>query len=77
MSQRLVWPETSGEKAPYADIEQVLGDGDNPEIETQAVMIKYDLQDEFEAETLTEASGFKLRGLQETSGFTQTAGLYH
>jgi ribonuclease R len=57
---RLVWPETSGEKSLYADVEEVLGDGDNPEIETKAVIIKYDLKDEFEAETTAEAAAFKL-----------------
>ncbi len=57
---RLVWPETSGEKLPYADVEEVLGDGDNPEIETRAVIIKYDLKNEFDPETLTEALGYKL-----------------
>jgi ribonuclease R len=57
---RLAWPEVSGEKAIYGDVEEVLGDGDNPEIETKAVVIKYDLKDEFEPETLKEAAAFKL-----------------
>jgi ribonuclease R len=57
---KLVWPESSGEKNPYADVEEVLGDGDNPEIETKAVIIKYDLKDEFDPETLEEAAKFKL-----------------
>jgi ribonuclease R len=57
---KLVWPETSGEKYLYADVEEILGDGDNPEIETRAVIIKYDLRDEFNPETLKEAGAFKL-----------------
>jgi ribonuclease R len=54
----IVYPEVSGERYAFGEVESVLGDGDNPEIETQAVLIKYNLRDEFEAETLAEAKAF-------------------
>ena len=52
---RMVWPEDSGEKDPYAEVEEFLGEGDDPEVETRAVIVKYGLKDEFEPETLAEA----------------------
>jgi ribonuclease R len=55
---KIVYPETSGERSIFGEVESVLGDGDNPEIETQAVLIKYNLRDEFEPETLAEAKSF-------------------
>nr|MDQ3398087.1 ribonuclease R [Deinococcota bacterium] len=51
----IVWPETSGEREPFAEVKEYLGEGDDPEIETRAVMIKFDLMPEFEPETLAEA----------------------
>ncbi|MGL4608824.1 MAG: ribonuclease R [Trueperaceae bacterium] len=55
---KIIYPETSKERYAYGEVELVLGDGDNPEIETQAVLIKYNLRDEFEGETLAEAKSF-------------------
>jgi ribonuclease R len=55
---KIVYPETSGERYAFGEVENVLGDGDNPDIETQAVLIKYNLRDEFEPETLAEAKAF-------------------
>jgi ribonuclease R len=55
---KIVYPETSKERYAFGEVEAVLGDGDNPEIETQAVLIKYNLRDDFEAETLSEAKAF-------------------
>jgi ribonuclease R len=52
---RMVWPEVSGEKDPFAEVVEVLGSGDDGEIETRAVIIKYGLKDAFEPETLAEA----------------------
>ncbi|MCA9837870.1 MAG: ribonuclease R [Trueperaceae bacterium] len=49
------WPEVSGENDPFGEVTEILGNGDNPEIETKAVIIKYDLKDDFDAETLEEA----------------------
>ncbi len=52
---KIVWPETSGEKEPFAAVEEYLGEGENPEVETRAVIVKYGLKDVFEPETLAEA----------------------
>ena len=52
---KIIWPEDSGEKDPFGELEESLGDGDSPEIETRAVIVKFDLKDEFDAKTLAEA----------------------
>ena len=52
----MMWPEESGERDPFAEVSEVLGEGDDPEIETRAVIVKYDLKDAFEPETLAEAT---------------------
>jgi ribonuclease R len=52
---RMAWPETSGERDPFGEVVEYLGEGDDPEIETRAVMIKFGLKGEFEPETLAEA----------------------
>ncbi len=52
---KIIWPEDSGEKEPFGELEESLGDGDSPEIETRAVIVKFDLKDEFDAKTLAEA----------------------
>ena len=52
---KMHWPETSGETDPFGEVSEVLGSGDNPEIETRAVIIKYELKDAFDPETLEEA----------------------
>ena len=52
---KIIWPEDSGEKDPFGELEESLGDGDSPEIETRAVIVKFDLKDEFDADTLAEA----------------------
>ncbi len=51
----IVWPEESGEKDPFGRVEEFLGEDDDPEVETRAVVVKYDLKDAFEPETLAEA----------------------
>src|SRR5699024_5975277 len=53
---KLIWPEDSGEKEPFGTVEEYLGDGDSPDIETQAVIIKFDLKDEFDEDTKKEAA---------------------
>jgi ribonuclease R len=53
---RMVWPEATGDNEPFAEVEEYLGDGDSPEIETRAVIVKYDLKDEFDPDTLAEAA---------------------
>lgn len=52
---RMVWPEVSGEKDPFAEVVEVLGSADDGESETRAVIIKYGLKDTFDPETLAEA----------------------
>lgn len=52
----LVWPEDSGEADPFGHVEEYLGDGDDTEIETRAVIIKFDLKDAFDEDTVAEAA---------------------
>ena len=52
---KIIWPEVSGEKDPFAEVEEYLGEGDDPEVETRAVIVKYGLKDEFDADTIAEA----------------------
>lgn len=51
----IVWPEDSDEDEPFGEVIEFLGDGDDAEIETRAVIIKFDLKDEFDSETLEAA----------------------
>jgi len=53
---RMVWPEESGEKEPFGEVSEVLGDSDDPEVETRAVIVKYGLKSEFDEATLAEAT---------------------
>jgi ribonuclease R len=52
----MVWPEDSGERDPFAEVTEVLGPADDPEVETRATIVKYGLKDEFDPETLAEAA---------------------
>ncbi|HEX7022516.1 MAG TPA: RNB domain-containing ribonuclease, partial [Trueperaceae bacterium] len=52
---KMVWPEDSGEKEPFAEVEEYLGEGEDPEVETRAVIVKFGLKDAFEPETIAEA----------------------
>jgi ribonuclease R len=52
---KMAWPESSGEQEPFGEVAEVLGIGDDPELETRAVMVKFDLKGEFEPDTLAEA----------------------
>ena len=52
---RMVWPESSGEKEPFGEVEEFLGAGDDPEVETKAVIVKYGLKAEFDPNTDAEA----------------------
>lgn len=51
----LYWPEATGEDEVFGAINRVLGEEDDPETETEAVMVKYGLRGEFPAEVLREA----------------------
>ena len=52
---RMVWPEASGEKEPFGEVEEFLGAGDDPEVETKAVIVKYGLKADFDANTEAES----------------------
>ncbi len=52
---RMVWPEVSGEKEPFGEVLELLGDSDDPEVETRAVIVKYGLKAEFDPNTMAEA----------------------
>ena len=51
----LYWPENTGEDEAYGQVLRVLGNEDDPETETQAVVVKYGLRDEFPPEVVQEA----------------------
>jgi ribonuclease R len=53
---RMVWPEESGEKEPFGEVDEYLGEADDPEVETRAVIVKYGLKAEFGEPTLAEAT---------------------
>ncbi len=55
---KMVWPETSGENEPFAEVDEVLGPADDPEVETRAVIVKYGLEDEFDEAVIAEAEAF-------------------
>ncbi|WP_425147707.1 ribonuclease R [Deinococcus sp.] len=51
----LYWPEDTGEDEAYGQVLRVLGNEDDPETETQAVVVKYGLKGDFAPEVLEEA----------------------
>ncbi len=53
---KMVWPEESGEKDPFGEVEEYLGEGDDPAVETRAVIVKFGLKDAFDSDTLKEAA---------------------
>ena len=53
---QLFWPEDTGEDEVYGEIVRVLGNEDDPATETQAVIVKYGLRDEFPEDVLREAA---------------------
>ena len=54
---RMIWPEESGEKDPFGEVEEVLGEQDDPEVETRAVIVNYGLKDEYDPDTLAGSAG--------------------
>ncbi len=52
----MIWPEESGERDPFGEVEEVLGEQDDPEVETRAVIVNYGLKDTYDADTLAEAA---------------------
>ncbi|WP_407539402.1 ribonuclease R [Deinococcus radiomollis] len=61
MVTELYWPEDTGEDEVYGQVLKVLGNEDDPETETQAVVIKYGLRDEFPPEVSEEAEAVPVR----------------
>src|SRR5690606_2759008 len=53
---KMIWPEDSGEPEPFGEVSEVLGEADDPEVETRAVIVKYGLKAEFDPATLAEAA---------------------
>lgn len=51
----LRYPEETGEVEVFAEITEVLGSGDDPEVETRATMAKFGLREEFDPAALAEA----------------------
>lgn len=58
---KLFWPELTGEDEPYGEITEVLGFEDSPEVETRAVIAKFELHDAFPPEVMTEAERIPLQ----------------
>ena len=52
----LFWPENTGEDEVFGQIMRVLGAEDDPETETEAVIVKYGLRGEFPEEVLAQAA---------------------
>jgi ribonuclease R len=57
---KLHWPENTGEDEPFGEISSVLGISDSPEVETQAVVVKFDLRDEFPQDVMLETEKIPL-----------------
>ncbi len=53
---RMIWPEDSGEHDPFGEVVEVLGEQDDPDVETRAVIVNYDLKDAYDDDTLAEAA---------------------
>jgi ribonuclease R len=51
----LHYPEETGEAEVFAEITEVLGSGDDPEVETRATLAKFALRGEFDPAALAEA----------------------
>nr|WP_245745509.1 ribonuclease R [Deinococcus reticulitermitis] len=52
----LYWPENTGEDEVFGQVVRVLGAEDDPETETEAVIVKYGLRGEFPDEVLEQAN---------------------
>lgn len=52
---KIAYPEASGEKEPFGEVEEYLGQGEDDEVETRAVIVKHGLKDTFDEATLAEA----------------------
>ncbi|MEW6421885.1 MAG: ribonuclease R, partial [Deinococcota bacterium] len=57
----LYWPEQTGEDEVFGQVTRVLGEQDDPETETAAVIVKYGLRGEFPADVLEEANAIPTR----------------
>ncbi|WP_245872972.1 ribonuclease R, partial [Deinococcus planocerae] len=52
----LYWPEQTGEDEVFGQVTRVLGEQDDPETETEAVIVKYGLRGDFPDEVEAEAN---------------------
>lgn len=57
---KLFWPETTGEDEVFGQVVRVLGTEDDPETETEAVMVKFALRGEFPPEVEEQAAAIPL-----------------
>lgn len=69
---KVIYPEKKSGKAephPYGELLAFLGIGDSPEVETEAVIAKYDLPTEFSPEALAEAEQVAKLGPDKHASF--------
>ncbi|GGK38454.1 hypothetical protein GCM10008955_35420 [Deinococcus malanensis] len=52
----LFWPENTGEDEVFGQVARVLGEQDDPETETEAVIVKFGLRGDFPGEVTAEAA---------------------
>ncbi|MPY66813.1 ribonuclease R [Deinococcus sp. SDU3-2] len=52
----LFWPEGTGEDEVFGQVTRVLGEQDDPETETEAVIVKYGLRGDFPEDVLEQAN---------------------
>ncbi|WP_019588147.1 ribonuclease R [Deinococcus apachensis] len=52
----LFWPEQTGEDEVFGQVTRVLGEQDDPETETEAVIVKYGLRGDFPVDVLEQAN---------------------
>lgn len=57
----LYWPENTGEDEVFGQLKRTLGALDDPETETEAVIVKYGLRGEFPEDVLAEADAIPAR----------------
>ncbi|GAA5512666.1 ribonuclease R [Deinococcus carri] len=57
----LYWPEQTGEDEVFGQVTRVLGEQDDPETETEAVIVKYGLRGAFPADVLEQANAIPTR----------------
>ncbi|MDX2003905.1 MAG: ribonuclease R [Meiothermus sp.] len=77
LSVRVIFPEGKNRKPaePYGELQAYLGEGEGPEVETEAVIAKYELLQEFSPEALEEAERVAVIGPKDLLKRTDFRGL--